>query len=453
MANIYNFLKNVFQDIKNKNNENSLFLLILLLSISIPFPYFVNNILLALFLIVSIKNYKKTNYTFSSTLLFPVVLFILMCLSYFWSIDKSATLKALPKEIALLLIPLAFILNKNLSNIQINSIKKYYGYSMLILALVFLIRAVIRYFLFNDSRAFFYHGENDLDFGLVPKLLNAIHVSVFVSLGFFYFISKEIKSNFDYLAMFVLFGFVLLLSSKNIILVVILLTLIHFFYFSKSSHKLRLRNLIVFTILIGLLFSFGRIKSRFMAEFQANTKKSLSTNVIEGIPEGVHFVSIKEAWSNEIFTQNDYFPGTAFRIYQFRIFTELVIENNVFFTGFGLNASFPKIAEKANQYNLYKGTGEDTGYQNKNFHNQYIQNFAEIGVFGFLVLIRMLFFNLKNALKTKDFVHFAFAILMISLFLTESFLWRQRGVVFFTLFYCLFNTNAVQTRTKVDKLL
>ena len=74
MVNIYSFLKNVFQDIKNLNNENNLFLWILLLLATIPFPYFVNNILLAIFLILSLKNYKKENYNFSLNLLLPILL-------------------------------------------------------------------------------------------------------------------------------------------------------------------------------------------------------------------------------------------------------------------------------------------------------------------------------------------------------------------------------------------
>jgi O-antigen ligase len=441
MVNIYNFLKSVYHDIRQENNENSLFLLILLLLITIPFPYFINNILLGFFVIFSILKLKKGNFNNSTALLLPIGLFGLMCLSYFWSIDKEETIAAIPKEIVLFLIPVAFLINKKFSKDQVDKIKKYYSYSMVILSMFFLIRAIVRFIISHETRTFFYHGENELDYGLVPKLLNAIHVSVFVAIGFFYFISKKTKTNYDYLASGILFGFILLLSSKNIILVVTGLTLLYFFYFSKSSHKLRLRNLIVFGILVGLIFSYGRIKDRFLTEFQANTKKSLSANVVEGIPEGVHFVSLKEAWTNETFTPNDYFPGTAFRVYQVRIFVELLKENNIFFTGFGLNASYPKILEKANQYDLYKGVGGDTGYQNKNFHNQYVQNFAELGIFGLLALLGILFINFKNAIISKDFVHFAFAILMISLFLTETFLWRQRGVVFFTLFYCLFNTK------------
>lgn len=375
-----------------------------------------------------------------------------MVISYFWSIDQKETLAALSKELPLLIIPLGFFLFKTNTAEEKKKIITYYSHVIVAFALYFLVRATVRYFIYDDSRMFFYHGENDKDYGLVPKLLNAIHMSVFVAIAFFYFFTKEIKSKTDHFCSLLLFGFILLLSSKNIILIVFVLSLIHIFFISKAAHKLRLRNLIVFGLMIGILFSLGRIKDRFKVEFQSNTEKSLSTNVIEGVPAGVHYVSIKEAWTNPTFTPNDYFNGTSFRVYQFRIFTELIKENTIFLTGFGLNASYPKIKEKAIQYNLYMGVENDldSGYQSKNFHNQYVQNFAELGIFGFLLLLVILFVNVKNAIKSKDFVHFAFAILMISLFLTESFLWRQRGVVFFTMMYCLFNSRIFLKSSKAE---
>ncbi len=403
-----------------------------------------------LFLLTALFTLKKANFSLSTSLFLPIALYVLMVLSYFWSIDPTSTLPALSKEIPLLIIPLGFLLIKDFSSEQKQKIIAYYSYSMVILVLYYSIRAVVRYFILQDSRVFFYHGTNEDDFGLVPKLLNAIHVSIFVAVAFFYFYTKSIKSKIDILISILLFGFILLLSSKNIVLVVVLLVLLHIFFFSKSSHKLRLRNLIVFGLLIGFIFSFGRIKARFEQEFQTNTSKSLSTNVVEGIPNGVHYVSLKEAWTNEKFSTNDYFPGTAFRVYQFRIFTELMAEEPIFLTGFGLNASYPKIEEKAKHYNLFLGGNGFEGYQTKNFHNQYIQNFAELGVVGFIILLLMLIMNVKIAYQSKDFVHFAFAFLMISLFLTESFLWRQRGVVYFTMMYCLFNSGIAQKNSKAE---
>ena len=440
--NIYDSLKTVFQNLIKENTSNNSFIPILLVLVSIPLSFAVNNIALGFFLLVAIISLKKNRFTLQGNLVFLVLLYLLMVVSYFWSIDTKSTLSALSKEVPLLLIPLGFFIYKPLSSEQKAKIISYFSYAVLGFTFYYLIRALIRFSISNDTRAFFYHGEDNLDYGLVPKLLNAIHVSVFASVAFFYFFTKAIKTKADNVFSIILFGFILLLSSKNIIIILMLLILIYIFFFSKSAHKMRLRNLIIFGLLIGIIFSIGRIKDRFKVEFQTNTDKSLSTNVIEGIPGGVHYVSIKEAWTNPTFSPNDYFNGTAFRVYQFRIFKELIFENNIFFTGFGLNASYPKIKEKAVHYNLYMGKGneEDSGYQSKNFHNQYVQNFAELGIFGFLLILVLLFINTKNAIKSKDFVHFAFAILMISLFLTESFLWRQRGVVFFTMMYCLFNS-------------
>ena len=101
----------------------------------------------------------------------------------------------------------------------------------------------------------------------------------------------------------------------------------------------------------------------------------------------MHNLSIKEAWSNERFTPNDFFPGTAFRVYQARLFFEFLKEENIFWTGFGLNASYKKLEEKADYYNVFQGTDKIEGYQKKNFHNQYFQVFAELGIFGIIILV------------------------------------------------------------------
>lgn len=433
MVNIYNFSKSVIQDIKQESKNNISFLFILLLIVTIPLPFAVNNIALGLLIISIFLNFRKTEFNKKEILFLPIAMFLLMVVSYFWSINKQETLSAIPKEIVLLILPLVFM-KIQISNTQKDKLLKYYSYSMVILVVVFLTRALIRYAMNHDSRVFFYHGEDNIDFGLVPKLLNAIHVSVFVAVAFFYFFTKDIKSRIDIIISFLLAGFIILLSSKNVILVFIFLILIYYFYYSKASHKMRLRNLIIFGGIIVIGLSFGKIKQRFQEEFRNNAPNSLSPNVTSTLENGVHNISIYEAWNNETFSPNDFFPGTAFRVYQARIFFELLKEEPIFLNGFGLNASTEKLIEKEKKYNLYNG------YGTFNFHNQYIQNFAEIGVVGFLLLVIMLAISLKKAINNKDFMHFSFTILMISLFLTESFLWRQRGVVFFTLLFCIFNS-------------
>ncbi|WP_396149433.1 O-antigen ligase family protein [Flavobacterium sp.] len=436
MENTLTFLSNVWQDLKQENKQHFSFIPFLLLLCTIPMPYGVNNVLLGVFLLSVLFKIKEVKFNFQYTLFLLIALFLLMVVSYFWSIDTKATLKAIPKEIGLVIIPICFMIMKPFSKEQRQKIIKYYSYAMVIYVVFYLVKAIFRFLSNGDSNVFFYHE-------LVTKEVNAIHVSVYVSIAFFYFFTKEIKSKLEVSITLLLIIFLFLLSSKNIIIVFILLVLIEFFFFSKSGHKMRMRNLIVVGLVVSSFLFVGKIKDRFKAEFQSNTEKSISHTVLDldKSLDGINVLSIKEAWTNEKFTPNDFFPGTAFRVYQARIFVELFQEENVFWKGYGLNASYKKLEEKAIKYDVFRGNESQEGYQTKNFHNQYIQNFAELGVFGFLILMVLLTLNLKKATKNKDFIQIAFAVLMISLFLTESFLWRQRGVMFFSLLYCLFNAR------------
>jgi hypothetical protein len=435
MSNIYSFLNNVWKDLLLENKQNKAFIPFVLLLITLPISMAINNILLGIFFISALFYIRNNKFLFSLVYLIPILLFAWMSITYFWSIDIKRTLSAIPKEIALLLLPGAFMIIPAFKREQKDKILKHYSYAILLYVVFFLIRAFIRYLLTNETSVFFYHGpDNETDTGLVPRLLNAIHVSVYVAIAFFYFFIKEHKTKWQQLVSLLLFVFVILLSSKNIILTFVLLILIHIFFYSKVANRLRLRNLTIILIVLAAILSFGKIKERFLIEFTSNTEKSLSHNVKVNNEVGVNNISIYEAWNNEKFTHNDFFPGTSFRVYQIRMFTEFLEEDAIFWKGFGLNASLNKLLEKEKYYNLYPGYGKF------NFHNQYVQNFAELGVIGFLLLLVILFINTKKAFATKDFIHITFAILMISLFLTESFLWRQRGVLFFMIFYCLFNT-------------
>lgn len=435
MATIYNSLKKHLLDIRQENSQNPSFLFVILVLISIPLGYAVNNVALGFLIVSCLYSLKKNEFKLEIDLLLPIGMYGLMLFSYFWSIDTSNTVKAFSKEVSLFVIPLLFLIGKRFTSVQKNKILYYYSFGIVFYAVFCLVKAIVRFFRTNNPDVFFYHE-------LVTKDVNAIHVSVYMSVAFFcLLINKTINSTIRTISLLVLFVTIILLSSKNIFLVFLLLMLIYMFYFSKKGHQLRLRNLIVFGIILGFIVSFGKIKERFQLEFQTNSEKSISPNVITGLPKTVHNVSIKEAWTNTTFTPNDFFPGTAFRVYQFRTFLEIMHENSAWLLGFGLNASYSKIEEKAIENNLFLGDNVNEGYQKKNFHNQYVQNFADLGIMGFMILIGIVSINLKNAIRNKDFIHFAFAILMISLFLTESFLWRQRGVLFFITMYCLMNSK------------
>ena len=426
-----------FQEVKQEiNSGNSLNIFFLLFLISIPLHHTINNFFGAVFF-VAFLFFSKKKLNLNISIILPVLMFVSMFVSFFFTIDERETFKALIKELPLIFVPLVFIFSKQENSIKKQIIIKYYSYSIILLTFIFFLKAIFNYFISNDINVFLYHN-------LVSKELNAIHFSVFVSISLFYFLTKDSKKSLDYSITIYLFLFLLLLSSKIMIFTTVLLIAVYFFFFSKSANKMRLRNLIILTAAIFTFLYFGKIKEKVQFEFNIKSESNIGHTVINKKEIGSNIISMKEAWYNEKFNQTDYFSGTSFRVYQTRLFFEFLKEESIFWTGFGLNASYSKIEEKGIHYNVFQGNNDVEGYQKKNFHNQYIQVFAELGVIGFLILLLILGLNLKNALKNKDFIHIAFAILMISLFLTESFLWRQRGVVFFTLFYCLFNVKNIQ---------
>jgi O-antigen ligase len=427
-----------FQTSKEGNSYDFSFFCLLLLICTIPLPNAVNNVIIGILVLYSFSRLKKRAFCFTKEIILPIILFVWMAISCVWSIDFLGSLYALPKESSLLLLPFAcaliFYKNKEL-------LIKFYSSSISLYTIFFLLRSVFRFFTENNTTTVFFGHE------LVTKDLNAIHFSVFVSIAFFYFLTKANKATKDYLQLILLVLFLLLLNSKSIILTDILLVGLYFFFYSKSANKMRLRNMV---LLVSLLFSFvffNKIREKIEFEFQLNKENNIGHTVIPKEVVGEKIISMKEAWENDIFEQSDFFSGASFRVYQLRMFLEIMKEENVLLQGLGLNASYKRLEEKGVKYNVFQGNETTEGYQKKNFHNQYIQIFAELGLIGFVLLVLILFLNLKNALNNKDFIHIAFAILMISLFLTESFLWRQRGVVFFTAFYCLFNiANNIQTR-------
>ena len=411
------------------------------LFISVFFPIIFSNLLLCT-LFFFIKK-KSTNINF--TIILPILFFIWLALSFFWSIQPEKTIHSIPRELFLLLIPFIYFTNENIALKKVKDFfLKTYSYSALIFSCLFLIRAIFRFIITKNYSVFLFHGEYQNDYGLVPKELNAVHVSVFVAIAYFYFLTKKNKSKLNKFSILILLLFIILLSSTNITIITFLLTIVFYLFFSKISNRMRLRNsIILFSILISFTF-FNKISLFVELELKNNTNKGIGHNVINESSNLSNRVTIYEAWTKEQFSPKDFFPGMAFRVYQARMFCELVKQNPIFWKGFGFNASQNKLEEKGVQFNVFLGNENSEGYQKKNFHNQYIQVFAELGFIGFLILLLLLFMNAKNAFKSKDFTHIAFAILMISLFLTESFLWRQRGVVFFTLFYCLFNSKSVK---------
>ena len=407
-----------------------------LVLITLPLNFAFGSISIILFLVTSLLFFKNWKFSYNTALLLPIILYIIMLCSLAWTIDFHATISGLKKSVIFLLIPVAFLFLPKLSTSQISKTIRLFSFSMVFYAIYFLIAAILKYLETQNPNVFFFHELVSLD-------LNAIYMATFASLAMFYFVSIENKNSIERLSMFALLLFVFLLSSRSIFFIDLILITCYYIFFSKTHEGIKVVTVFAFVLfLIISVASSQEIKERLLSKSEtAFVDNILNKNLTEE-EERENNITIEEAWNRSDFQQNNFFPGTALRVFQVRVFKEMLDEQNIFFTGFGLEASQPEIEKKVEEHQLF------LGYKVFNFHNQYIQTFAELGVFGFIILVLMLVVNLKNAIYNRNFLHLVFALTMIILLLTESMFCRQRGIIFFIILYCIFNSAEHSKLTK-----
>lgn len=415
----------------NKASIQSVFLILVL--ISLPLKNIYISITMIAFVLISLKDFKIKNFVLKTHHIFPILLYSLMLLSFLWTHDKNTTLFGLQKLLPIAIIPIIFAYLQTKFAQEKDFIFRYFSYTMVVYGVFYILRATLLYAKTNNISSFF-------NINLVPPDPGSIYISVFASFALFYFVQLPNKKTDEKIALFWLILLLFLLSSKSIITINFLIISCYYIFFSEIPKSTKfLTILTVFAFLFFSLFYVKETRDRFLIEFETAFVDNTPNHDLLQFRGKTYNVSLNEAWTKQDFHQNNYFPSIALRIYQTRIFAEMLTEQNILLTGFGLEASQPEIAKKTKEHNVY------FDYAVFNFHNQYVQTFAEIGIFGFLILVLMLGYNLKNAIKNKDFLHITFAITMIILFLTESFFCRQRGIVFFIILYCIF--NAVNTKS------
>ncbi|MFN3639308.1 MAG: O-antigen ligase family protein [Flavobacterium sp.] len=423
METIFHSLNNAWQLLLRESKANPGLPFLIILSCSIPMGFAISNIAMVLFFGASFLSLRNQKLKLERYFLVPIVLFIWIVISIIWTEDYSKTLRGITKMLPFLLLPLPFLMGYSITKLQRDFLLKCYAYSMFGFAIFYLLKAIFRFFISGNIDVFFYHE-------LVTFELNAIYVSVFFVLAFFILLQQK-KSFINTVGCFTLLILLLLLSSKNAVVVFGLLFLVYMFRNRDRivlNSKMRWIGIVSIVLILAASIHFTK---RYSDEITVQRSKFENPQKDSVNPDGTHNVSLYEAWNNEKFTQNDYFTGISLRVYLVRVFKEMVQERDRWYLGTGYYATDNYLEKSVEQKGMYPE------YNRFNFHNQYIQIFAELGILGFALLILLLFRTLYISLKTKDFTTFVFSILMISLFLTESFFHRQRGVLFFVLFYCV----------------
>jgi O-antigen ligase len=356
-------------------------------------------------------------------LLFPIAFFLVNVMWILVMMDRESAFNLMLVEIHLLLLPAAFLmLDKSIGNNFLHTVLGLFVLGCLASSIVCYsnaIYAAIKFQSFSDpvnGLNFFFHSNLTRSVEISPVYLSMFANFAFVALWYNTFVVNRAFriSMLIYLAVFV----VMIFSITGIITLIMIL--IVWLLDSKQYKKRTL--LVLFAVFItmlatvGLKFELARKEVLFMVTENVNQPRGKEVNSFE---------SRLIIWSSAI---------------------ETIASQPI--TGYGFGKGQLALEETYLKNGFNWGVAESF-----NAHNQFLSIMLDFGLPGLLLLILMLVIPVWRSYKSNDMLAFSFLVVVFLFFLTETVLSRQKGVVFFSLFYSLlfnhFRTNEPLPRSSV----
>ena len=211
-----------------------------------------------------------------------------------------------------------------------------------------------------------------------------------------------------------------------------------------------------------LLFAAGMLL--FMGILFLTTKASLLAVSALLLFFGIKYVVVTKRWGNALIAL--LFVLAVFSVAYFEL-PRLKERINTFFTSMQSN---PKLADSTSSrkmiwnnaldliaqkpffghgphtnevlFESYRKTGMMHEFSHRfNAHNEFLQILLVLGLAGFLLLILLLVIGFYSAWQSKDFLFFAFLLIVFFGFATESMLDTEAGILYFCFFYCFFTLS------------
>jgi hypothetical protein len=210
--------------------------------------------------------------------------------------------------------------------------------------------------------------------------------------------------------------FIFLIISKSAIigLIAAILVIVAVLLGRISKFYLTLLIAIVVSLIVVILVTNDRVNA-FMnkvLKFSALSYEEYDTNIIDS------FNRRFEMWYCSV---------------------KILANNNTWITGVGLGN------EQKSLDTCYSHNGYKHMEMNKfNAHNQLLQDFLTGGILMALASLGVFFIPLIIAVRSENYPFIGFMVIMITFSITEAVLLRQKGVVFYSLFTCLFLFQSIK---------
>ncbi|MCB0431133.1 MAG: O-antigen ligase family protein [Flavobacteriales bacterium] len=243
----------------------------------------------------------------------------------------------------------------------------------------------------------------------------ALYVSLAIAMAYYFLLranrSKKGKGFYAmWVSLVVVFsGFVLMLYSKAGMATMVMVHLITFAYFAKQRFGWWK------TIVTMLLITVGS-----------------SVLIYVAVPHTAYRLHlIKESLLNHDKLDKTTVESTAVRVLVWHASKEVLKEHQPWGTGTG--------DVKDELLAMYKRLGMTGALKHElNSHNQYLQTWCALGIPGIVLLLLMLVYPFRRAIRESNYIYLVFLITFIFNLLSESMLEKQAGVVYFAFFNAFF---------------
>jgi O-antigen ligase len=346
----------------------------------------------------NLKN-KTLAFLSNGNAVFFAALYLFYCCGYFYSTNTGYALTDLVLKIPLFIIPFVFssVPLKEKSAIVLKS----FLWVSLLSADFCLIRAACKTHITGENYFSYIHLSYFIHVGhYAMYLVFAICISVH-----FFFKENQMMNKWFYGFSFAtLVITVVLLSARAqlVALLVIAFLAIVYFFFSQKKWLQGFAVLgITFLLCVSALYFLTGLRTRVL--------------------------SVKNETVSYLSGDNQHYNGISARFMIWDSAWEVIKENPLAGVGTGdAKDELMEVAQKKNYVRVVK--------QNLNYHNQYLQTWAAIGLPGLFALVGSIIIGIYYSLKKKIFLITSFFIIIVISFLTEAVLERQTGVIFYSFF-------------------
>ncbi len=394
-----------------------LFLYGLLLFAFFPIiPNRIKGLPVILLIIIALTLYlRKKRYTFNfKKLLFYASLYVLYLLSLFFTTNFVDIDKTLTTRISILVFPLLYgLVNTTITSITTKQLHKflstYFIVTMVYCGLIVLFFYQLGFLTENVNINLYYYHLTYKMWGIHQNPIYAamfIAIAVLFGIQLLYSVKKMIYKVGLITGLILLFAMLLFLSRKGVLLALVIALFVYMIYHIRSGKQKK--YVLIVLIATGLMILVAPVTQK----------------------------RYKEVFSPRSYNQIENTNSTSIRFGIYKCAIESILEKPLLGHGIG--------DVKNELESCYVNTSNILSEHNYNSHNQYLSIWLECGIFGLVIFIVFIYFNLKIAIQQKNKLFLCLLLFFGVLMLFENILERQSGVILFSLIVNFFAFITIQ---------